>query len=1136
MSLQLILGSSGVGKSYYSFTKIIEESRKNPEKNYLVIVPEQFTMQTQKELVSLHPDQGIMNIDVLSFQRLAYRVFEEVGGGTNPVLEETGKTLVLQRVAQEQQKKLKVLGTNLKRTGAVAQMKSLVSELMQYQVNPESLEQWAREAEGKQMLSCKLQDISTIYDGFLKFMEGRYIAGEEVLDVLCQRIGQSELVKGSTVLLDGFTGFTPIQNQVVGELLRLSERVYVTAAIDEKEDPFHYDGPHRLFSMTKKMIGKLVQTCQESKVDIEDPVRLKFHKNSRFAHAPALGALEANLFRYRNYSYPSQQEEIVIRAAEDPQSELEAVAITIHRLVREQGYRYKDFAVVTGDLTTYGHYAEQVFGKLQIPCFVDEKHSVLMNPLVEFMRSAVDLAVQNFSYESVFRYLRCGMSSLTMEEVDELENYCIALGIRGKKKYEEKWVRVYRGMNKAKLEEINTLRERFLDEVSEFIQGFKEKNLTVEKRTRVLYQFICANNIQEKLKIRELEFKAAGNTAMEREYGQIYGIIMNLLDKLVEVLGTETIRIAHYQEILEAGFLEVQVGLIPPAADQVMIGDIERTRLKDVKILFFVGINEGVIPKPVSRAGILSEPDREYLQKQEIELAPTAREEMYMQRFYLYLNLTKPSEKLYLSYCKSNSKGEAMLPSYLIGMIRKLYPEIQTEDLKACDLLWRLETPDSALNPLAEGLRQWKEGERDPVWEELYSWYYSDKNWKKAVEELVTAAFYENPGEAISKAVAKAMYGNVLVNSATRLEQFAACAFAHFVKYGLELEERPTYEFNDADMGSIMHTALEHFSQKLSVNGLHWRDLTEELREKLIDESVEELVHDYGNTILHSSSRNLYMITRVKRMLRRTVWALQTQVEKGRFEPGGFEVSFAMEDNLDAINFELAPDEKVKLRGRIDRMDVCETEDKVYVKIIDYKSGNTSLNLVELYYGLQIQLVVYMNAAVELEQKKHPGKQVEPAGIFYYQIKDPLVSAEGDESQEEVLQKVLQALKLDGLSRAEDEVIFLMDTTLGAGSTSAVIPVGYNKNGSLSRYSHVAEKKDFETISRFTNRKIQEIGRQILDGAVQVSPYRMEKKEACTYCPYGGICGFDERIDGFSYRDLKKEKQEEILAKMREEI
>ena len=243
-----------------------------------------------------------------------------------------------------------------------------------------------------------------------------------------------------------------------------------------------------------------------------------------------------------------------------------------------------------------------------------------------------------------------------------------------------------------------------------------------------------------------------------------------------------------------------------------------------------------------------------------------------------------------------------------------------------------------------------------------------------------------------------------------------------------------------------------------------------------------------------------------------------------------------MEDNLDAINFELAPDEKVKLRGRIDRMDVCETEDKVYVKIIDYKSGNTSLNLVELYYGLQIQLVVYMNAAVELEQKKHPGKQVEPAGIFYYQIKDPLVSAEGDESQEEVLQKVLQALKLDGLSRAEDEVIFLMDTTLGAGSTSAVIPVGYNKNGSLSRYSHVAEKKDFETISRFTNRKIQEIGRQILDGAVQVSPYRMEKKETCTYCPYGGICGFDERIDGFSYRDLKKEKQEEILAKMREEI
>lgn len=1136
MALQLILGSCGVGKSHYGFTHIIEESRKHPEKKYLVIVPEQFTMQTQKELVSLHPNKAILNIDVLSFHRLAYRVLEEVGGAPHPVLEESGKTYVLQRVAQEQQKNLKILGANLKRMGSISQMKSLVSELMQYQVDVSGLEQWAEEAKTKPLLAGKLSDVSVIYQGFMEFIEGRYISGEEILDVLCRRMGESRLVRGSTVLLDGFTGFTPVQNQVVGELLHLCERVMVTGTIDKEEDVFHYEGPHRLFSMTKRMIQKLTHICREKRVEIEETIYLEHNENSRFAHAPALKALEANIFRYNGRQYKEKQDEITISVMENPKTELEDVARQIHKTVREQGLRYKDFAVVTGALETYVHYAEEVFQKLDIPCFVDEKHSVLMNTLVEFMRSAVDLVVQNFSYESVFRYLRCGMSSLSVQETDELENYVIALGIRGIRGYEEPFVRVYRGMDKSALVSVEALRKRLMDEIGSFAHTFKKKNLTVEERTRALYQLIWDCRIQEKVKIQEEAFRRAGNTAMEREYSQIFGIMMNLLDKLVEVLGPEKVRMVQYQEILEAGILEAKVGLIPPTADQVMIGDMERTRLKDVKILFFVGINEGVIPKPVSRNGILSETDREYLYSKDVELAPTSREEMYMQRFYLYLNLTKPSKKLCLSYCKSSSKGEALLPAYLIGMILKQYPRIEVREVReACDLE-RMETQRDAVMPWIEGLRQWKEGKESPIWKELYTWYCKDDTHRNQMQELVEAAFYENPVEAVSKAVAKAMYGNVLVNSATRLEQFAACAFSHFIKYGLELSERVTYEFNAADMGSIMHEALERFSKKLNERGVRYKELTEELREALIDESVEELVHSYGNTILDSSHRNHYMITRVKRLLRRTVWALQAQVEKGMFEPQGFEVSFATEDNLSATNIHISADEQMRLKGRIDRMDICETEDKVYVKIIDYKSGNTSLNLIELYYGLQIQLVVYMNAALELEQLKHPEKEVEPAGIYYYRIGDPLVAGADGDSEEAVIQKLLQSLKLDGLSRAEEDVIQLQDQTLGAGSSSTVIPVGYNKNGSLSRYSHVADGQEFSVISRFTNQKIQEIGREILEGYVQASPYKLENKDACTYCPYHGICGFDERIDGFTHRNLRKEKQEEILEKMREEL
>lgn len=1156
MSLQLYLGSAGTGKSYRAFTTIIEESKKNPDQNFLVIVPEQFTMQTQKELVSLHPDKGIMNIDVLSFQRLAYRVFEEVGGGVAPLLEETGKSLVLQRVIQEKQKELKVLGSNLKRAGAVAQMKSLLSELMQYQVDADILEEWIEDAAKKPLLACKLQDVSTVYQGFTEFLQGKYITGEEVLDVLCARIGQSEKLKNSVVLLDGFTGFTPVQNQVAAELLTLCRKVYITVTIDNTEDAYRYDGPHRLFSMSKKMIHKLMETCRERHIEIEEPLRFSHDEKGRFAEAPALQSLEENLFRYRAKTFTQEQNQIQIAVMENPVREMEITARTIHRLVRTEKYRYKDFAVVTGDLPTYGHGARQLFKRYGIPCFIDEKHSVLLNPFVEFVRASVDLIAQNFSYDAMFRFLRCGLSSLSEAEIDELENYVIALGIRGWKQYDKVWVRVYRGMDPDRILAVNSLRKTLTEELREFAEGFSKKNLTVLERTKVLYDFICKNEIQKKLANMEQQFETAGEGALSREYAQIYGIVMSLFDKLTEVLGDEKLSAAHYQEILEAGLLEAQVGVIPPNSDQVLVGDIERTRLKDIKVLFFVGINDGIIPKPVNKAGILSELDREYLSSkaEADQLAPTARIEMYMQRFYLYLSMTKPSKKLYLSYSKTGSQGAALLPAYLIGMIRKQFPGIKVHDWeRETDMMEQIETAEGTLKLMIQKLREIADGTlniettqqeqgientivSEELWREMYRWYINDPCYEDQIKKLVHAAYYQNPRDVISAAVAKALYGTQLVNSATRLEQFAACAFAHFLKYGLQLSERQTYEFNAADMGSILHAALEQFAKKIEEKGLKWRSLEEEVRETLIDECVEELVHDYGNTILHSSSRNAYLIARVKRILRRTVWALQNQVQAGEFEPGGFEVSFAMEEHLDAVNFNLTPDVKMKLRGCIDRVDLCEKDDKVYVKIIDYKSGNTSLDLVELYHGLQLQLVVYMNAAMEWQQKKRPDKTVEPAGIFYYKINDPLVVREKQESPDIMEQKLLGNLKPDGLVRAEEDVVTLMDSTLGAGTSSSVIPVGYTKNGGLTSYSHVASSEDFSTLSKFVNHKIKELGSEILGGNAEISPYKTEKKEACSFCPYHGICGFDERVEGFEFRKLKKEAQEEVIKRMRKEV
>ena len=1133
MALQFILGPSGAGKSHFIYEKIIQESLEYPDKKYLVIVPEQFTMQTQKELVSLHPRKGLLNIDILSFNRLAYRVFSETGGNTLPVLEETGKSLVLQRVIQEQQKELKILGGTLRQSGAVSQMKSLISECMQYSVTPEELKEWAK---GGGLLGLKLQDVSRIYQGFTEYLSKKYLTAEELPRMLCGVIGQSRLVEGSTLVLDGFTGFTPAQCQVLEQLFQLCGQVYVTGTLDPREDLFRKDGPHRLFHMTRKMIRRLAKTAADAGAEVLEPRWVLPGENSRFSGSPALAFLEHHLFRYGKEVWESRQQEISLSSAETPAMEMQYVAGTIRRLIRKEGCRFRDFAVVAGSLADYGKEALRAFSGCGIPCFIDEKKPAFANPFVEFIRAALDMAVQGYSYESVFRYLRCGFSGLDREETDRMENYVLALGIRGRKQYEERWVRCFRGQRPEETEELNHLRQRFAEETGEFAAGMRERKSTAARKTRVLYDLIVKLDIQKKLKIQEEAFARRGEAALQKEYAQIYGIVMRFLDKVVEVLGDEPLSLRDYQKILEAGLAEVQVGLIPPSSDQVLVGDIERTRLKNIKYLFFVGLNEGLVPKPVSKAGILSENDRETLQEAGRELSPTAREEMYRQRFYLYLSLTKPSKGLFLSFCKADAGGRPLLPSYLAGVIRGLFPSLEIRDLET---QWKeeeqLETPAGIQDRFLKGLHRKLEGREDSAFGALYQWYRRDPERNRILSGLLEAAFYENHTSGIGRAASRELYGKVLANSATRLELFSSCPCAHFLRYGLKLQERVRYEFSPADMGTVIHEALERFSRKLEKEGLSWRTLPDDKREALADEALEEITGDYGNTILHSSSRSIWQIQRIRRILRRTVWALQEQIRRGSFEPEGAELAFSVNEGLAAVQVPLSEDERLILKGRIDRLDVCREKDRLYLRIIDYKTGSTAMDLNLLLEGLQLQLAVYLKAALELEQRKNPGIQTEPAGFYYYRVGDPLIPGRPGESQAERDLEILKELKLDGLSRWENEILGLLDAELDASGKSLVIPVSFKKDGGLSKYSRAAGMEDFLTIQKYTEKKIQEIGRAILSGRTEARPYRMEKKTACDFCPYRGICGFDQRLPGFEYRRITKRTEEEILRKMREE-
>lgn len=1108
MPLKFVFGPSGSGKSSYLYQHVIQESMKYPERNYIVLVPEQFTMQTQKDLVMMHERKGIMNIDVLSFARLAYRVFEETGGGGLPVLDDEGKNLILRKIAGDYESELKMLGGHMKKQGYISEVKSVISEFTQYDIGEDEIERVMESAGESSRLYYKLADIRLLYRGFTDYLREKYITKEELLDVLSCEVEKSERLKNSTVVLDGFTGFTPVQDRLLGELMRHCREVIVTVTMDRRGNPYVYEHPYQLFALSKQMVTSLLQIAKQNKIPVEEPVELYDHVPWRFKEQEALAFLEKHLFRYGAGAYEKEQEQVKLHLAKNPREEAYAVAEQVRRMMREDRYRLRDIGVIVSDMDVYADHLKQAFIKYDIPFFMDHKRSILLNSFVEYIRSVLHMAEQSFSYESVFRFLRTNLAGFTYEEIDELENYVIGLGIKGYKHWQEKWTRKLRGMAQEDLDKMNHYRRQLVEKVDGLIYVLRQRRKTVADITRAIYEFMVQENLQVRLAEQEELFKAKGELALAREYAQIYRIVIELFDKFVELLGDEQVSLSEYCKLLDAGLEEARVGVIPPEVDQVVIGDMQRTRLKDIKALLFAGANDVYLPGALLRTGLLSELDREKFAREKLTLSAGGKEKAYVQKFYLYLNLTKPSEKLDIYYSKVSADGKSVRPSYLIQELQKLFPKLKVRDeeryLKEQEL-----TENIGFDRMIREFVQ-KRHETDGAWCELYNWYKKNPKWQEKVERFLEAGYYRKPLDALTEEAAKRLYGEEFETSITRMERFAVCAFSHFLTYGLGLREREEYDFQAADLGNVCHRALERFSYKVEREAGDWLKLTEEKRKQYVEESVEEAIADYGNSILYSSSRNAYLIVRMKRMLEKTVWALTKQLAAGDFKPAAYELRFA--------------------NGKIDRVDTCEDGGCVYVKVIDYKTGSKSFDVTALYHGLQLQLMVYMDAALQMEQKKHPEKEILPAGVFYYRIQDPLIDRpkEGEEQE-----SILKELKPDGMISLEKEVLEHLDHCMVG--ESSVIPVKYNKNGSLSKSSKAASAQDFYLMMKYAVNKVEEIRQKILSGDVKVNPYRRGTETSCDYCSYRQICGFDTKMEGYRYREIEAMSVDKVIQAMKGE-
>lgn len=1083
MALQFILGSSRSGKTAYIYEQMIQESINNPEQEFFFLVPDQSTLNAQRELVTRHPAHGTMNIDVVGFYRLAYRVFEELSYVPKELLEDEGKSMVIRKVMEKNKKELKIFASSMKKQGFIEELKSFFAEMYQYDISKEEMEKVIGEM-NQPGLQAKMKEILLVMDKFEEYIGERYLISEQLLDVFAQKIIQSEKLKNAVIYMDGFTGFTPIQRKVIRQLFRIGKDIHISMTLGHESVHTPYR-EYELFAMTKKEKENLTEIALETGVEVRKDIILKPDNRG----SDELRFLERNLFRYPYKPYEKKTKDIMLRRSFHPRMESKAVASQIETLVRKEGYQYKDIVVLTADLEGYQAELERSLQDLKIPYFIDANRKLKNNPCIETVLSALKMIQMDFSYDMVFRYLKSGFSCLSMEEVDLLENYVIATGIRGY----ARWSRPFQSgaFKKDKLEKMEQCRAAFMEEITLLKEGMKKRGSTVLEKLTCLYEFLVRLDISDKMQEKQAMFEAQGDLTEAGTYGRVYGQIMDLLDQMADILGEEALSYDDFLSVLESGLEEMTMGVIPPSLDQVVVGDMERTRTEGVKVLFFVGINDGIIPNLSEGGGVISDHQREVLNDHGISMAPTTKTSAYTEQFYLYLAVTKPEDKLFLSYSLMTATGESRQPSYFLDRIQKLFPQLTVLEQEDIQKQWAY-TIEDATEQLIALMRDNRE--------EKFQWLQTLYG---ALEEIVPVAtylnakFYSNEESPISQALIHKLYGDTISGSVTRMEQFAGCAFSHFMQYGLKLRERLVHEILPMDMGQVFHKTME-----LVGKNTDWKFEDDQTRDHFVEEMVEEAVNNVQQEILGSTKRNEYLMVRMKRIAKRSVWAMEQYIRRGEFLPEEYEIAFSSEDQLSSMQFQMEDGSRMEFSGVVDRMDSFEDEENKYIKIIDYKSGNMKFDFAKIFHGLQMQLIIYMNAMMELQEKRS-GKRVLPAGMFYYHLDDPMIE---DCQNGDLEIDLLRAMKMSGVANEDFQLVDKME---GAGEEGFLsLPVTATKSG-YGKRSSILNTNQMLKLGKMVEHKMQELGNSLVHGEVSIRPYEYQQMTPCTYCSFRSVCAYE---------------------------
>ena len=1118
--LRLIYGKSGSGKSSYCFSeisKLIEEGKAN---KIYIITPEQFSFTAERKLMDEMEKIGcgaVVSAEVLTLSRMAYRVMQEVGGGLES-LSKCGKAMLVYSILNNNQKNLKFLG---KSDENIDLSMRAITEFKKHGVSVEDL---LNEISGVEdlYLKNKLQDMSLIYKEFEDKISESYIEDTDLLTLLAGNLDKVDLVKNSIIYIDEFSGFTYQEYQVIKEFLRLAKEVNITICTDNLD--FNTNPDIDIYYPNKLTVKKLLNLAKENDIGTDEFVHLE--KGLRFK-TEELQFLSSNLYSNNSTIYGKDVENLSLFLAKNEYSEVENVAKKIEELIRKENMRYRDISIITKNIENYSSLVRAIFREYDIPVFIDEKRDLNQNIIVQYALSILEVLSKNFSSEAVFSYIKLGFFDYEKEEIFKLENYCNKWGIKQNKWKKDFTYELEIESKKKEVERLNEIRKEIIEPLLKLQEEIK-KNRTVKNITIALYNFIINQNIEEKIskKISELEEKDLLDLA--KEYKESYEIIIDIFDKMVLIFDDEKITIDKYQKIFKIGLKNSGLGKIPGTADQVILGDVDRSRSHKVKAVFILGLNDGVFPSSNKDEGFLNDSDREILKQDGIELANGTIDNLYEDKFNIYKAFTTAEEKLYLSYSSSDKDGKSLRPSVLISQIKKMFPKMK-EESDVINKKYEIVNKKVTYEELIENIAKIKNKEKiDEIWYQIYNYYKGQEEWNKKLTSDMQGLNYTNLPEKIKQENIDKLYGNTLKTSISRLEKYRGCPFSYYLQYGLKLKEKETLKVQSFNTGSFMHETIDSFFKVVREEDIDLAQIEEDKILEIVSNIIDESLNLNKNFIFTATAKYKVLVRRLKRIITKALKYIIITIVNSDFEVSGTEVEFGEKGKYEPIILELDNGKKIEITGKIDRIDTAKNEDGKYLRIIDYKSSAKNIDLNEVYAGLQIQLLTYTDAICRKED-------IMPAGIFYFSLLEQMANADKRLNEDEIEEMIRKNFKMKGLIIADVKIIKMNDNTLKSG-TSNLVPAGITTKGEINqRNTNGVKQEEFKILQEYIYKTIKDISKEILSGKIDLKPYNKQGKTPCEYCEYKTICGFNPKLNNNKYNYIDKKTKDDILNKMKNE-